>query len=64
MRSDAYIRVWCNDECGEELEIQLCATARRGYDERYVEDELERLGWLVVCDGEEYCPKCRGEHES
>lgn len=58
MRSDAVITVTC-DRCkdwkgGEE--IQLTATAH-GWDERYVDDELERRGWKIV-DGDDICPSC------
>ena len=63
MRSDAYITVTC-DGCGDEIQIQLTATAR-GYDERGVNGELEIAGWTTV-DGNDYCEECatdkRSEH--
>lgn len=55
MRSDAYIRVTCNN-CNEDIEIELCATSRGGYDERYVDAYLEREGWN--CDND-LCPECK-----
>jgi hypothetical protein len=64
MRSDAYIRVTCDAEgCGCSEEITLCPTARHGWDERYIDGELEHMGWLVVGNSE-YCKECRKEHES
>jgi len=54
MRTDAYIEVTC-DCCGETIHVQLTAIARGGYDERYVDAELEGMGWNVDND---LCPLC------
>jgi hypothetical protein len=61
-RTDAYVRVTC-DECGEEDEIELWPLARRGnWDERGVDAQLEAWGW--VKDGEkDICEICVQERE-
>lgn len=43
MRNDPYIDVECN-VCMHVEQIQLTALAQ-GYDERYVNDELDDMGW-------------------
>jgi len=55
-RSDAMITVTC-DRCGEEMQVDLCATARGGYDERNVDRELEFHGW-VIHDDQDICDEC------
>jgi len=55
MRTDAYIEVTC-DNCGECIQVPLTAIARGGYDERYVDAELESMGWNVDND---LCPDCK-----
>ncbi len=63
MRSDAYIRVTCDrcvasgDKKPSEIEIALTVIARRGYDEREVDRDLEDAGWRVI-DGEDICDWC------
>lgn len=56
MKSDAAVVVSCdNERCSEDKEVTLCATARGGWDERYVDDELVESGWIVVSDDIHYC---------
>jgi hypothetical protein len=61
MIGDAYVRVTCDGECGQEEEIDLTPLAHRGsWDERLVESKLLRMGWKVV--GElTYCENCSGD---
>ena len=57
-RSDAYIEVMCDGEgCKYSEEIHLCAIARNGYDDRYVDSTLEAYGWIIDGDND-YCPCC------
>lgn len=57
MRSDAYITVTC-DECGDvHEEIQICAIAGGGWDERNVDAHLRDLGWFLE-GGNDICPDC------
>jgi len=58
-RSDACIHVSC-DECGVDEEMSLCALAGGGWDERYIDDELERNGWTCA-DGRDLCESCSQE---
>ena len=60
MRSDAYISVEC-DHCHDAEEIALTATARRGYDERNVESQLESLSWICDDRGDFCCRRCYEE---
>lgn len=55
-RSDAFVTVTC-DRCGEEARVQLTATARGGYDERHVDANLLRWGWVTET-GEDVCEEC------
>lgn len=54
--SDAYVTVTC-DNCGGFEEIMLTATARRGWDDRSVEIEIENMNWVIVGD-HQYCSSC------
>ena len=54
MRSDPHIEVEC-EKCGEIERVELARTAR-GWDDRYVDRVLERMGWSVQPD---LCPECR-----
>lgn len=56
MRSNAYIRVTC-DECGDEVEIELTGLSRGSYDERNVEPVLDGWNWQVI-DGKDFCAEC------
>ncbi len=59
-RGDAYIRIVC-DNCGEEIECNLVATAGSGsWDERTVDAQLTREGWHIQGDGE-ICDMCSPE---
>lgn len=53
MRSDAYINVTC-DHCGDAEEVMLTALAGGGYDDRYVDSQLEEWGWVISEEGD-YC---------
>lgn len=59
MRSDAFILVTC-DGCGGEIEIQLVATARGGYDDRNVDGELADQGWSTS-GNMDFCDECTNE---
>lgn len=60
-RSDAFITVTCDCcHCAEEFE--LSATAH-GWDERYIDNELERIGWHKNDDGDDICSECYIEAE-
>ena len=60
---DPSIRVMC-DGCEGEEEFHLCPLAHSGsYDDRYINDQIDSLGWLTVSDDEHYCEDCRREHE-
>ena len=63
MKGHPIILVTC-DECGEEIEIELTAIARKGYDERYVDHDLEHQGW--ICDGfHDFCStECEKAYQS
>jgi len=56
MKTDAFLTVTC-DRCGDSEDIQLTATAH-GWDDRYVNDELEKMGWITV-DDQDFCPECQ-----
>lgn len=58
-RTDAYIKVSC-DKCGQETEADLCALAGRGWDDRYVDAELRRDGW-VIDKASDVCADCADE---
>lgn len=63
-RSDAYITVSCDrDGCRESVEVQLTATAGRGYDERDVDAALRHEGWTQR-DGDDLCAACSEEEEA
>jgi len=55
MLSDPMIEVTCDGPgCDDKITIGLTATARGGYDERNVKEEIEAAGWIV--DGDcHYC---------
>ena len=57
MRSDAYITVTCDKCLKETIEIRLTAIACGGYDERYVDDELDSVDWNIA-NGIDICPGC------
>jgi hypothetical protein len=57
MRTDASISVSC-DVCETYMdEIFLAAVACGGFDQRYVNHKLERMGW-VMNEGKDICPDC------
>lgn len=59
-KGNPYLPVEC-DQCSCVIEISLTATAH-GYDERYVDDELEDEGWIVD-DGLIFCSDdCREDY--
>ena len=60
MRTDAFITVLCDSCAIEEIIIQLTATARGGYDERNVNDELKSNGWIIAGQND-YCEACAEE---
>ena len=62
MLDDAHVHVYC-DRCqdGEE-EIELCAIARKGWDERHVEATLLGRGWKII-GGSHVCENCVEEDE-
>ena len=62
-RGDAAIRVYCDGECGEAIEINLTALARSGsWDERNVESALKAAGWVEIKTGDmTYCADCARE---
>lgn len=51
------IRVMC-DECGEEEEFPLSATARGNYSDSGLNSYLRRWGWEIVNDNTHYCASC------
>jgi hypothetical protein len=56
MRSDPVVGVVC-DVCGTaEIEVGITATAR-GYDERNMDDDIRRHGWVVFA-GQDVCEDC------
>ena len=55
-RSDAFIIVTC-DSCNCAEEVQITATAH-GWDERYVDNELESMGWHKNDAGDDLCSEC------
>lgn len=56
MRGEPFIIVSC-DVCDDEFEVSLTALAGGGYDERNVDNRLEREGWTK--DGErDLCSEC------
>lgn len=57
MITDAYVKLVC-DNCGDEEEIQLTATARGGYDCRNVESHVKHLGWQAITEDTHACPDC------
>jgi hypothetical protein len=56
MISDAYVRVTCNG-CETEEEIPLTATAK-GYDDRNLKRDIEKLGWKMVGENVHHCADC------
>lgn len=63
MKSEAYIKIECND-CHDELEIGLTALAiNTCWDERNVPRHVERNGWEWVDEDEQYCMECKTKHE-
>lgn len=57
-RTDAFIYVSCDGRgCDIQEEVQLTALAGGSWDERNVEQELGRQGWVFV-DGKEFCEQC------
>lgn len=57
MRSNAYVRVTC-DECEVEMEMDLTATAGKGsWDERSLDRQLRRDGWSTEGD-QDLCDEC------
>jgi hypothetical protein len=60
MRTEPSITVKC-DTCMATEQVGLTTTAR-GYDERNVDAELERMGWTVV-GGNDVCPDCQEESD-
>ena len=61
MRSEPCITVECDVCRSSSVEVGLTTTAQ-GYDERNVDDNLERWGWLLR-DGEDICPDCKAKTE-
>lgn len=57
MRSDAFIRVTCDNCTSYHTEVQLTALSRNEWDERYVAAALKREGWTIQ-DGKELCENC------
>jgi len=54
----AQITVVCDTEgCFEQEYIYLTETAR-GWDARYVDEELREMGWEITDTGQ-YCPCCK-----
>lgn len=59
-KSEPEITVTCNGYCGDATVVGLTALARGAYDERHVDAELKRRGW--VSDGDkDYCGGCAEE---
>jgi hypothetical protein len=64
MKSDPVVTVSCdNPKCTSTIECGLTPIACNGYDERYLESEIESSGWIV--DGEkQYCSEeCKNSVE-
>ena len=55
MRGEPMIEVCC-DKCGAVEMMGMTALARGAYDERYLDQELERMGWTT--GAEDICPEC------
>lgn len=55
MRGEPMIEVCC-DKCGSVEMMGMTALARGAYDERYLDHELERMGWKT--GSEDICPEC------
>lgn len=60
MKTDAFLTVTC-DRCGSSEDIQLTVTAH-GWDDRNVDEELQKLGWITV-DDRDVCPECQDKPE-
>ncbi|OFW47574.1 MAG: hypothetical protein A2163_00700 [Actinobacteria bacterium RBG_13_35_12] len=56
MRTEPSIAIIC-DSCKEELNMELTPLARGAYDERDIDQQLKRYGW-VITDEEDICPEC------
>jgi hypothetical protein len=56
MRSEPKQIVNC-DKCGDEIELDLCALAGGGWDDRYADAQLKRNGWRTMGD-EDICDSC------
>ena len=61
MKTDAFLTVTC-DRCGCAEDIQLTATAH-GWDDRNVDEELEKMNWTTV-DDQDFCDKCSDKAEN
>ena len=57
MRSEPTILVEC-DYCGSAEDFDMTATARGGYDDRYLEDRMKGRGWHIVDDLDLCCDGC------
>ncbi len=61
-KSEPQITVDCDGNCGESTMVGLTSLARASYDERHVDDDLKREGWVSEGD-KDYCANCAEERE-
>jgi|WetSurMetagenome_2_1015567.scaffolds.fasta_scaffold381357_2 hypothetical protein len=56
MKSDPVITVSCDAEgCSDSIQCGLTVTSH-GYDERYLDNEIENQGWTIK-DDKQFCPE-------
>ena len=61
-RSDPEITVECSGNCGDSIMVGLTALAQNSYDERHVDAQLKREGW-VSSGNDDFCPSCAKDQE-
>jgi hypothetical protein len=61
-RSDPQIQVTCNGNCGDIITVGMTPLARGAFDERNVNANLKRDGWISTGEND-YCPTCASERE-
>lgn len=61
MKSEPVVIITC-DGCSEEIEASLTALADGSYDERGLDKQIERTGWISRGD-EHLCSDCRADEE-
>lgn len=57
MKCEPKMIVYC-DNCGEEIELGLTTTGR-GYDERSIDSDLKREGWILDGESTFCCEVCK-----